>query len=82
MYCTVFSEIVVLTKYPWMPVSITVAFEKGILNTCKHEFKENKNSLMLFSFKTSPFQKIKKNIASRTGYISDAQIDQNTHVGS
>ncbi|KAF0989868.1 hypothetical protein HZS_7419 [Henneguya salminicola] len=38
MYCTVLREIVVLTKYHWMPVSTAV----------------------LFPFKTSPFQKIKK----------------------
>ncbi|KAF0993340.1 hypothetical protein HZS_1687 [Henneguya salminicola] len=31
MYCTVLREIVVLTKYPWVPVSIPVAFEKGAL---------------------------------------------------
>ncbi|KAF0987956.1 hypothetical protein HZS_3784 [Henneguya salminicola] len=36
-HCTVLREIVVLTKYHWMPVSITVDFEKSLLNA----FKQN-----------------------------------------
>ncbi|KAF0985903.1 hypothetical protein HZS_7082 [Henneguya salminicola] len=41
---------------------------------------------MMFKTVPRPFSqcliKIKKNIASRTGYISGAQINRNTHVGS
>ncbi|KAF0986534.1 hypothetical protein HZS_1932 [Henneguya salminicola] len=42
MYGTVLREIVVLTKYHRMSVSITVDFEKCLLNACKHEFTERK----------------------------------------
>ncbi|KAF0987927.1 hypothetical protein HZS_312 [Henneguya salminicola] len=66
-----------------MPVSITVDFEKGLLKTCKHEFTESKVIGCYLYLYQALFRKLIKLLPQEPDiYISGAQTNRNTHVGS
>lgn len=60
MYCTILHEIVVLSKYMWMPSSIVVDFEQALINACKYEFKESIMIGCYFHMKQALYRKLKK----------------------
>lgn len=60
MYCTILHELVALSKYTWMPSSITIDFEKGLVNACKHEFPESYLIGCYFHLKQALHRKLKK----------------------
>lgn len=60
LYLTAFHEIIVLTKYHWMPRIITSDFEVALISAIKHEFPESRLLCCYFHLKQAIERKLKK----------------------
>lgn len=60
MYLTVFHELIVLSKYNWMPKLITCDFELALINAIKHEFPETQLICCYFHLKKAIERKLTK----------------------
>lgn len=59
MYLTVFHELIVLTKYSWMPQIITSDFEISLIASIKHEFPTSRLLCCYFHLKKAIERKLK-----------------------
>lgn len=60
LYLTALHEIIVLTKFNWMPRIITSDFEIALITAIKHEFPESRLLCCYFHLKQSIKRKLKK----------------------
>ncbi|KAF0991201.1 hypothetical protein HZS_7038 [Henneguya salminicola] len=60
MYCTILHELIVLTKYTWVPIKISSDFKQGLVNACKHEFSGSTLMGCYFHLNQALYRKRKK----------------------
>ncbi|KAF0992126.1 hypothetical protein HZS_4569 [Henneguya salminicola] len=68
MYLTLFHELIVLTKYSWMPQVITSDVEISLISAIKHEFLSSRLLCCHFHLKKAIKRKLKKYKVSEHNY--------------
>ena len=66
LYCIILHELIVLMEYSWMPTTITVDFEKGLIAAVTHEFPQSNILGCYFHFKQSIRRKLLKSKISES----------------